>query len=132
MSDALGRWFSARELACRGSGEVRLHPDFANALVSLRVAHGRPMVLTSACRRRDHNARVGGAARSYHLLDHTWPDGSIGTLAVDVRVGDAVEAWRLGGLAIDLGWSVGVSTRGFLHLDMRSLVGEPAALFGYP
>lgn len=130
MSD-LGPHFTADELRCRGSGQFRLHPGFAAELAALRRTYGRPMVITSGCRSREHNAAVGGASASYHLLDHAWPDGSAGTLAVDVRVADAYEAWRLGGLAIDAGWSVGVSTRGFIHLDARQLVGAAPALFGY-
>jgi hypothetical protein len=127
----LGPHFTADELRCKGSGLYRLHPAFPAALRVLRVAYGRPMVITSGCRNSAHNAAVGGAPRSYHLADVVWPDGSMGTLAVDVRISSDAEAYRLAQQAMIDGWAVGVSTRGFIHLDYRRAVGAVPVLFGY-
>ena len=64
------RWpsFSARELACKGTGAVRINEDALDKLQALRDQLGKPLVLTSAYRSPAHNKRVGGAKRSRHML----------------------------------------------------------------
>lgn len=131
--DSPCRWFSRSELACKGSGLLRLHPGFALRLDALREALGRPMVLTSACRSELHNRRVGGAPNSFHICDVAARPGQAGCLAVDVRVRDRQEAAALVRAALDLGWSVGVpsDSKGFIHCDARDLLNLPQAVFGY-
>ncbi|MBB4266285.1 YcbK family protein [Roseospira visakhapatnamensis] len=63
------RWphFSPAEIACRGTGELLVHPQALDALEALREALGHaPLILTSAYRSETHNRRVGGARRSKH------------------------------------------------------------------
>lgn len=131
----MSRFFSHAELACRGTnccgGVVRLHSGFLEALDALRVEYGAPMALTSGCRCLAHNMNVGGHPRSLHVSDKEQHPGMQGTLAVDVRVSSAAEAHRLGMLAMNRGWSVGVPRGGFIHLDRRDFVNLPAGLFGY-
>lgn len=119
-------FFTEAELRCRGTGQLRLHPGFLEALVRLRRDHDRPMVITSGCRARTYNSRVGGAADSLHICDLP----QAGCMAVDVRA-TPLEAPRLARLALDRGWSVGVPRRGFIHIDARFLIKRPQVLFGY-
>lgn len=64
------RWksFSPRELACKGTGQVRLDPQSLDKLQALRDRLGKPLVIVSAYRSPEHNRRVGGAKNSYHML----------------------------------------------------------------
>lgn len=127
--DGPGILFAPAEIACRETGQVRLHPGFADALAELRMVFGAPMVVTSCCRSAAHNARVGGHPRSLHVYDRP-NHGAQGTLAIDIRIRDAAYAWRLVYAAQRLGWSIGLA-RSFVHLDRRDLVGLPRAAFGY-
>lgn len=110
--------FKARELACKGSGGLRLAPGFAEKLIELRLALDEPMIVSSCCRSEDYNKRVGGVGRSFHIYDNpAWPTG--GTCAIDIRCPSLSYKKKLYDLAWSLGWTIGVYT-GFLHLDRRS------------
>ncbi len=63
------RWanFSPAEIACRGTGKLRVNADALDRLQALRAALGKPMIVTSGYRSPEHNRRVGGAAASKHL-----------------------------------------------------------------
>jgi len=69
VADRDWRWpsFSPREMACKGTGEVKLHRDTMDKLQSLRDRLGVPMLITSAYRSPSHNAKVGGAKNSVHM-----------------------------------------------------------------
>lgn len=123
--------FSPQEMACRGTGLVLMHPGFMDALESLRVGFAKPMTVTSACRTKSHNEKVGGHPRSLHVCDAAQHPGQQGTLAVDIAVGNAAMAWELGVIALNTGWSVGVPRSGFIHLDRRAMLGLSPGLFGY-
>ncbi len=118
--------FSHAEL-CSTTGVVQLATGFADRLLALRLAFGRPMTVTSCCRERDQNALIGGHPRSLHLMQSA--HGLAGTAAIDVRV-PAEDRGPLFILAWDRGWSVGVGLE-FLHLDLRCLANLPQRLFGY-
>lgn len=122
-------FFRHRELACPATGELRLHPGFATALGELRRLLDRPMIVTSCCRSAAHNAKVGGHPRSLHVWDKP-NHGARGTLAIDVRRGDAAFNSALAKNALREGWSLGVG-RDFFHLDRRDLVDLPQQVFGY-
>lgn len=109
--------FSEKELRCKASGKILLAPGFADRLTTLRLTYGKPMVVNSCCRSAEHNANVGGNARSLHVYDKPfWPTG--GCCAIDISVTDATHRARLARMALDLGWWVGVHEQ-FLHLDRR-------------
>ncbi|MFP4137462.1 MAG: D-Ala-D-Ala carboxypeptidase family metallohydrolase [Halomonas sp.] len=139
--------FTADELRCKGTGELRLAPGFGRALQGLRDAltlewcrEGLPiedahraatMILNSACRAPTHNDAVGGHPSSLHLTEGGRETG--GTCAVDVRAPETSPEYRsrLARTALRLGWSVGYHPR-FLHLDLRTpYAGLPQAEFDY-
>lgn len=63
------RWtnFSPAEIACRGTGQLKLHPEAMDKLQSLRDRLGKPLIIRSAYRSPEHNRAVGGATRSKHM-----------------------------------------------------------------
>jgi hypothetical protein len=120
-------YFTEDELKCKGSGKIILADGFADKLLELRLAWGKPMTPTSVCRTIEYNKKVGGAPKSQHICD----DERGGCFAIDIVSVDANERVELVKLAFSLGWSVGISNRGFIHLDARTLRGEPQVIFGY-
>lgn len=62
-------YFAPEELVCKcGCGLNRFDPAMLTILNTARELAGHPLVLTSACRCVAHNAAVGGARRSAHLV----------------------------------------------------------------
>lgn len=120
-------YFTESELRCNGSGKLILAKGFAEKLLELRLKWNKPMIITSACRSLEYNKKVGGVDSSQHICD----DERGGCAAVDIVSNDAHERIALTKLALDLGWSVGISNRCFIHLDMRTLRGSPSVIFGY-
>jgi len=124
--------FSEAELRCKGSGLLRFHPGFLDALEALRVELGDPMKLNSACRSAAHNRAVGGHPHSLHVGDVKMHEGHEGCLAVDVAILDGEYRGRLFALAWARGWSIGWNKpKRFLHLDMRMMIGLPRTTFDY-
>jgi len=69
VPERLWRWpdFSPAEIACRGTGQLKLHPEALDALQALRDRLGKPLIVNSAYRSPEHNRAVGGAKRSKHM-----------------------------------------------------------------
>jgi len=112
-------FFTADELACQGSGIVKLDMRFAAQLPALRMAWGSPMILNSCCRTPEHNARVKGHPRSLHLtINPKWP--TWGCMAADVGwlSWSTEEQFQFALLAWNQGWSIGLH-EGFCHIDRR-------------
>ena len=63
------RWknFSAREMACKGTGSLVVDETALDKLQELRDKLGVPLLVTSAYRSPEHNKKVGGAKESYHM-----------------------------------------------------------------
>ena len=63
------RWpnFSAAEIACRGTGAIKINTEAMDKLQALRDRLGKPLIVNSAYRSPEHNTRVRGAKRSKHL-----------------------------------------------------------------
>lgn len=69
------RWpnFPVAEIACRGTGALKVSVDAMNKLQALRELVGAPMIINSAYRSPEHNARTKGASRnSKHLEGHAF------------------------------------------------------------
>lgn len=105
--------FLPAELACSGTGELKVETELLDLLTEMRRSLGGPMIINSCYRSTGWNARVGGSPRSQHLLGR----------AADIRA----TRWgvkRLEGLARDHG-AVGIGLYDtFVHVDVRE--GGPA------
>ena len=64
------RWpsFSPAEIACRGSGAIRIHEEALDRLQALRNRLGKPLIVRSGYRSPEHNRTVGGTPASKHML----------------------------------------------------------------
>lgn len=123
-------YFNHAELACRLTGHGKLASGFADALLKLRLAYGKPMVVTSCCRSAEHNKDIGGHPHSLHIYDY--PEHNVdGACAIDIGLANGSHRWILVNIATAQGWSIGVATT-FLHLDRRDLAGlAQPVVFGY-
>ena len=105
-------YFTEEELACKGTDECDMHPEFMEKLIAVREDYNQPMIITSGYRHLAYNVTIGGAKNSPHLYGR----------AVDVRVAGG-DALRLIGAALRHGMrGIGVKQRGdhngrFIHLD---------------
>ena len=63
------RWpnFSAAEIACRGTGAIKINTEAMDKLQALRDRLGKPLIIRSAYRSPEYNRAVGGAIRSKHM-----------------------------------------------------------------
>ncbi|MFN3834675.1 MAG: YcbK family protein [Glycocaulis sp.] len=105
------RWknFSPAEIACRGSGSLRIHEEALDKLQALRDRLGKPLIVRSAYRSLEHNRAVGGATRSKHM------DGAAFDIAMTNHDPVAFEA-----AAREVGFlGFGFYPRsGFIHVDL--------------
>jgi hypothetical protein len=134
----LAKSFYEYEFRCRcGCGLVRIHPGMLELLQRVRddvhLLTGIGMTITSGCRCKAHNDRVGGAPRSFHISDFCqWGDQE-GALAVDVALpqgGAGLYRGTLVHAAWDRGFSIGWG-KGFIHLDGRAAIGIQQTSFDY-
>lgn len=104
--------FRDAELACSEGCGLLPPQAFQDALEALRIAWGRPLVVTSGARCPEHNQRVST----------TGPHGPHTRGAVDLRVAPE-DVWDFVLLAMKLGWTgIGLMQKGppggrFVHLD---------------
>jgi hypothetical protein len=105
------RWphFSPAEIACRGTGQLKLHPAALDKLQALRDRLGKPLIIRSAYRSPEHNRAVGGAKASKHM------DGTAFDIAMRNHDPAAFEA-----AAREVGFlGFGYYPRsGFMHIDL--------------
>lgn len=120
MDDFAGSYFTRDELKCPCCGQCVLAPGFLAKLNEIRVELGNAMVPTSACRCPEHNAKVGGRGKSFHLINSPHITGLQGACAVDISTIRWPDAKRnkLIRLAREGGWSLGIANS-FIHLDRR-------------
>ena len=107
----LWRWknFSPAEIACRGTGQLKLHPEALDKLQALRDQLGKPLIVRSAYRSPEHNRAVGGATRSKHM------DGTAFDIAMGNHdpVGFEAAARAVGFLGFGY-----YPRSGFMHVDL--------------
>tara|TARA_R110000823_G_scaffold216458_1_gene346053 strand:- start:769 stop:1143 length:375 start_codon:yes stop_codon:yes gene_type:complete len=100
-------FFSPKEIACRGTGEIAINPDALEKLDKLREMLGGPVRVSSAYRSAYHNAKVGGAPLSQHRL------GS----AFDIVLGSR-EKSEIERVARAVGFTgLGLRYKTFIHVD---------------
>jgi len=70
IPEADWRWknFSPQEVACRHCGRIIVNEDFLDKVQAMRDAMGHPLIFSSMYRCSVHNAQIGGAPLSMHLL----------------------------------------------------------------
>ncbi|WP_210880000.1 YcbK family protein [Roseovarius autotrophicus] len=111
VPEQLWRWpnFSPTEIACRGTGQLKLHPEALDKLQALRDRLGKPLIVRSAYRSPEHNRAVGGAKASKHM------DGTAFDIAMSNHDPMTFEA-----AARDVGFlGFGFYPRsGFIHIDL--------------
>ena len=106
------QYFTEEEMACKGTGECEMEPEFMDKLIAIREQIGKPMIITSGYRHLAHNSTIGGAKNSPHLYGRA--------LYVKVAGGDALELIEV---ALHYGMTgIGVKQRGphdsrFIHID---------------
>ena len=63
------RWpsFSPAEIACRGTGAIKINTEAMDKLQTLRNRLGKPLIVRSGYRSSSHNRAVGGAKASKHM-----------------------------------------------------------------
>lgn len=85
--------FNRSEFACKcGCGANNVSMVLVDKLQKLRDAVGRAIVINSACRCHDHNARVGGVMDSAHLSSELEA-----CEAADIKIKNGHEAFSLVG-----------------------------------
>jgi len=120
VPDNLWRWpnFSPAEIACRGTGQLKLHPAALDTLQALRDRLGKPLIIRSAYRSPQHNRNVGGAPRSKHM------DGTAFDIAMSNHHPAAFEAAARAAGFLGFGY---YPRSGFMHIDLG-----PARSWGEP
>ncbi len=106
--------FRVREFRCRdGSEPVFVSPELVQILEKIRAHFGRPVIINSAYRTPEYNAKVDGSPTSQHLYG----------LAADIRV-NGVAPSRVASYARSiLPHHGGVGRyRNFTHVDVRANV----------
>lgn len=102
--------FTEAEFRCKSTGRCAMDPEFMARLQRLRLAFGKPMVVTSGFRDPSHPAEARKTATGAHALGR----------AADIAVQGA-DALRLVVLAAEMGFTgIGVQQKGFerfIHLD---------------
>ena len=111
VPESAWRWpsFSPAEIACRGTGAIKINTDAMDKLQSLRNRLGKPLIVRSGYRSPSHNRAVGGAKASKHM------DG----IAFDIAMANHnpaafTEAARAVGF---LGFGT-YPRSGFMHIDL--------------
>ena len=117
----LWRWkdFSPAEIACRGTGQLKLHPEALDKLQALRDRLGKPLIVRSAYRSPAHNASLKGAAPRSKHMDGTAFDIAMGNHDPVIFEAAAREVGFLG-----FGY---YPQSGFMHIDLG-----PARSWGQP
>lgn len=105
------RWknFSPRELACKGTGSIRVDEVALDKLQELRDKLGIPLLVTSAYRSPEHNKHVGGAKNSYHMKG----------VAFDIRMENQdPHGFELAARGVGFRGIGYYPKQGFMHIDL--------------
>lgn len=108
----MSKWFRKEEFACRCGNSSCNAPmpteKLMTMLDSVRESVGRPVVITSGVRCRDHNDTVGGVRGSEHMSGE----------GADIACGNSRERFEIIGAALGAGFNrIGIA-RTFIHLGV--------------
>lgn len=113
ITDWSATYFEPWEFASKGNGKVHVKRKMIAALDRVRAAVAHPLFITSGFRDPVHNARVGGAKHSRHMVGD----------AVDIDISRLNETqrytlmWHL--LAEGFTYFGSYAGSSFIHADMR-------------
>ena len=68
--------FKLKEFACKNSEAIIISEKLCDILEDIRAHFGKPVTITSGYRTPEHNAKIGGAVKSQHMLG----------LAADIKI----------------------------------------------
>lgn len=115
------QYFKIEEFTCKcGCGFNAINYRIVEALDYVRFYSGKPIIIASGCRCAAYNKKSGGKSNSAHVKG----------LAVDMKVDDSVERFKLLQEMLDLGFKrIGIG-KNFIHIDIDdSKVQEVAWLY---
>lgn len=117
--------FKAKEFVCSCCGLVQMDAAIGPKLDKLRDLVGRALIITSGYRCPEHNAKIGGAAGSYHVRGMAVDVSIKGFTSQDIYklVAGAISLQFRG---LELGHPKGMQV---IHLDIRE---EPGIIIFYP
>ena len=118
VPEQLWRWpnFSSAEIACRGTRQIKLHPEALDKLQALRDRLSKPLIIRSAYRSPEHDRAVGGAPASKHM------DGTAFDISMANHDPAAFEAAARAVGFLGFGY---YPRSGFMHIDLG-----PARVWG--
>lgn len=119
MPEKMTNNFTKDEVKCPCCG---LLPTYAFMLKvqQLRDLVGSPLSVGSCARCNTHNAIIGGASKSHHIVDGTESqDDDHGAIDIKVKPDDGVMRYRIVNAAMRLGFTgIEIATH-HIHLDTR-------------
>lgn len=68
--------FKLKEFACKNSEAIIISEKLCYILEAIRTHYGKQVTITSGYRTPEHNAKIGGAVKSQHMLG----------LAADIKI----------------------------------------------
>ena len=110
----MSRYFKPEEFRCKDGSthpefEGGVHPGLLLVLDDIREKFGKPILVNSGYRSPEHNRKVGGAPRSYHVKG----------MAADIRPQDLKDLKRLYAIADEINSTGGVGKYPtFVHVDI--------------
>ncbi|MFN3898880.1 MAG: D-Ala-D-Ala carboxypeptidase family metallohydrolase [Alishewanella aestuarii] len=106
-------YFKPSEFACKETGKHGIKAEFLDRLLALRLAWGRPMIITSGYRAPEHSRERKKERPGPHTTG----------LSCDVAIGPGADVWDFVRLAMDHGFTgIGISQKvgqpRFVHIDL--------------
>ena len=113
-------FFTKKELQCKcGCNIYNVSPFLLYKLNTMRIILNRPLIITSACRCKQHNSKVQGSQTSLHITSEEIP-----CRAIDIKVANKHERMEIVKVATHLDFSgIGIANT-FIHLSNDSTVIE--------
>ena len=68
--------FKLKEFACKNTEAIIISDKLCDILEAIRAHFEKPVIITSGYRTPEHNAKIGGAVKSQHMLG----------LAADIKI----------------------------------------------